>query len=134
VATQFNRTKQIITRLRIKYRWGSIGNMKTIRMLGLGSAVVGLVLLLFTFAMGYVVFQDYRGATPSSDLTSSMGTLLFAAVQALFLGIMGWVGSLLMLRGIDFEKVERGVGVVTFKVDKGVGIMTHQQEEAEKTS
>ena len=84
--------------------------------------------------MGYVVFQDYRSATPGSDLASSMGTLLFAAIQALFLGIMGWVGSLLMLRGIDFEKVERGVGVVTFKVDKGVGIMTQQQEEAEKTT
>ncbi len=57
-----------------------------------------------------------------------MGTLLFASIQALFLGIMGWVGSLLMLRGIDFEKVERGVGVVTFKVDKGVGIVTQQPE------
>jgi len=26
-------------------------------------------------------------------------------------------------------KVERGVGVVTFKVDKGVGILTQQREE-----
>ncbi|MDA4123877.1 MAG: hypothetical protein OK438_00310 [Thaumarchaeota archaeon] len=62
-----------------------------------------------------------------------MSTLLYAAIQALFLGLMGWVGSLLMLRGIDFAKVERGVGVVTFKVDKGVGVMTQQTDE-EKTS
>src|SRR5712691_9447908 len=122
-------SSRCITQLRIKYGWRSIGNVKIIRTLGLASAVVGLALLLFTFAMGYIVFQAYRGATPSGDLASSMGTLLFAAIQALFLGIMGWVGSLLMLRGIDFEKVERGVGVVTFKVDKGVGIMTQQQEE-----
>jgi hypothetical protein len=108
--------------------------MRTIRMLGLGSAVIGLALLLFTFAMGFSVFQTYRGATPTSDLAGSMGTLLFAAIQALFLGIMGWVGSLLMLRGIDFEKVERGVGVVTFKVDKGVGIMTQQPEPETKGS
>jgi hypothetical protein len=104
------------------------------RALGLGSAVIGLALLLFTFAMGFSVFQTYRGATPNSDLAGSMGTLLLAAIQALFLGIMGWVGSLLMLRGIDFEKVERGVGVVTFKVDKGVGIVTQQPEPETKGS
>ena len=100
--------------------------MKSIRPLGLSTAIIGLAMLVFTFAMGFAVFSDYRGATPTSDLAGSMGTLLFAAIQTLFLGIMGWVGSLLMLRGIDFEKVERGVGVVTFKVDKGVGIMTQQ--------
>jgi hypothetical protein len=98
-------------------------------MLGIGSAVVGLALLLFTFAMGYVVFSTYRSSAPSTDLATSMGVLLYAAVQVLFLGIMAWVGSLLMLRGIDFAKIEKGVGVVTFKVDKGVGIMTQQQEE-----
>jgi hypothetical protein len=104
------------------------------RVLGLGTAVIGLVLLLYTFAMGVFVFQTYRSATPASDLSGSMGALLFAAIQALFLGMMGWVGSLLMLRGLDFEKVERGVGVVTFKVDKGVGIMTQQPEPELKGS
>jgi len=94
--------------------------------------LVGLALLLFTFFLGYEVFLDYRNATVGTDLSSSMSTLLYAAIQALFLGIMGWVGSLLMLRGIDFARVERGVGVVTFKVDKGVGIMT-QQKDDEKT-
>jgi hypothetical protein len=97
--------------------------------IGLASTVVGLALLLLTFYFGYDVFTHYRNAVPGTDLGSSMSTLLYAAIQALFLGIMGWVGSLLMLRGIDFARVERGVGVVTFKVDKGVGIMTQQQEE-----
>lgn len=84
--------------------------------------------------MGFSVFLTYKDATPTTDLATSMGTLLFAAILALFLGIMGWVGSLLMLRGIDFEKVERGVGVVTFKVDKGVGVMTqHPEQETQGT-
>jgi len=103
--------------------------MKLTGVLGIVSALVGLGLLLFTFAMGYQVFLSYGSSTATSNLASSMGTLLYAAIQALFLGIMGWVGSLLMLRGIDFMKVDRGVGVVTFKVDKGVGIMTQQQDE-----
>lgn len=108
--------------------------MKTNGMLGLASAIIGLALLLFTFYMAYTVFVSYRNATPTTDLATSMGTLLYAAIQVLFLGIMGWVGSLLMLRGIDLAKVEKGVGVVTFKVEKGVGVMTQQQEEETKDS
>jgi hypothetical protein len=34
--------------------------------MGLASAVVGLVFLLFTFVMAYSVFQTYKAATPSS--------------------------------------------------------------------
>jgi hypothetical protein len=102
--------------------------LKVTRTLGLASAVIGLVLLLFTFAMAYVVFVSHQGALASTDLPSNFASLLQGAVEALFLGIMGWTGSLLMLRGIDFEKIERGVGVVTFKVEKGVGIMTQQTQ------
>lgn len=101
---------------------------------GIVSSLLGLGLLLFTFATGYQVFLGYRSSAPTSDLASSMGTLLYAAIQALFLGIMGWVGSLLMLRGIDLAKVDRGVGVVTFKVDKGVGIMTQQPKDEQTQS
>ena len=102
------------------------------RVLGFGKAVIGLVLLLITFALAYIVFASREGLIASSDLSTNMSELLQAAVEALFLGIMGWTGSLLMLRGIDFEKVERGVGVVTFKVDKGVGIMTQTSEEGDR--
>ena len=107
--------------------------VKTNGMLGLGLIIVGLALLLFTFYMGYTVFATYRDATAGSDLGTSMSVLLYAAMQALFLGIMGWVGSLLMLRGIDLARVDRGVGVVTFKVDKGVGILTQQKEDEQKS-
>ena len=99
---------------------------------GLGWAIVGAVLLLFTFVMAYMVFIAYRAAVPPGDLTTSMTTLLYAAIEALFLGLMGWVGSIAMLRGLDFVKVDRGVGVVTFQVDKGIGIVTSQTPESEE--
>lgn len=108
--------------------------MKTTRVLGLSSAIIGLALLLFTFAMAYALFAQNQSLKLTSDFGTDIAMLIPAAIQALFLGIMGWVGSLLMLRGIDFEKVERGVGVVTFKVDKSVGIMTQQQEETAKST
>jgi hypothetical protein len=106
--------------------------VKELGMLGLGSMLLGLGLLVITFIFGYMTFQSYSGLTASGDLASTMGTLLFAAIQALYLGLMGWVASLLMIRGIDIAKVERGVGVVTFKVDKGVGIMTQQASDDKK--
>lgn len=108
--------------------------MRTTRLLGLSSTLVGIALLLFTFATGFLVFLSYWSATASNDLSTSMGMLLLAAMQALFLGIMGWVGSILVLRGIDFIKVDKGVGVVTFKVDKGVGIVTQQDNSADMDS
>jgi hypothetical protein len=99
------------------------------RLLGLAASILGLVLLIFTFAEAFSMFTQSQGIKLSSDFGSNIALLIPPAVQVLFLGMMGWVGSLLMLRGIDFEKVERGVGVVSFKVDKGVGIVTQQQEE-----
>lgn len=103
--------------------------MKLAGTFGVASAVVGIALLIFTFVLGYSSLVGYQAARPSSDLGSSMSVLLYAAIQALFLGIMGWVGSIMVLRGIDFMKVERGVGVVTFRVEKGVGVVTQQEEE-----
>ena len=102
--------------------------MKTSRALGLAASISGLAFLVFTFFEAYSLFTQNEGLKLSSDFGSNVALLIPPAVQVLFLGMMGWVGSLLMLRGLDYEKVERGVGVVTFKVDKGVGIMTQQQE------
>lgn len=98
---------------------------------GVATTLLGIALLLFTFWLGYTVFLDYERSAPISDLGGSMSLLLYAAIKALFLGIMGWVGSLMVLRGIDFMKVDRGVGVVTFKVEKGVGILTKEEEKKE---
>jgi hypothetical protein len=107
--------------------------VKLDRVLGATSAVIGIGLLLFTFYSGFMMYEKYAVLTPSGNLTSTMGTLLFASIQALFLGIMGWVGSLLMLRGIEFEKVEKGIGIVTLRVDKNmVGILSEEKKEEPK--
>lgn len=108
--------------------------MKNPAIFGIVTAVIGLVLMLFTFYISYGILEGYRLATPPNELGLAMDVLLYAALQALFLGIMGWVGSLLLLRGVDFFKVERGVGVVTFKVEKGVGVVTGLEQDETKSS
>ena len=99
------------------------------------TTVVGIALLGFTFLTAMNVFQSYYPfKPPGSDITSTLNLLLGAAIQAMFLGVMGWVGSILLVRGVDFMKVDKGVGVVTFKVDKGIGIVTNVEEEKKQVS
>ena len=53
----------------------------------------------------------------------SLNALLEALVPVMILAVMGWIGSIFLLRGVDFMKVDRGVGLVTFKVDRSVGLI-----------
>ncbi|NHV96562.1 MAG: hypothetical protein HA494_02065 [Thaumarchaeota archaeon] len=97
--------------------------------IGLAVTAVGVALLLFTFYNAYLIFSEYQRLTLPSDFLASVNEILVAAIRAMFLAVMAWVGSILLLRGVDFLKVDRGVGVVTFKVEKGVGIATMEQQE-----
>ena len=93
--------------------------------------VVGGLMLAVSFIVAYQLYQVYFGIAQTNFLSGSAATfvpslssLLLAAVVVMFIGIMGWIGSIFLLRGVDFMKVDRGVGIVTFKVDKGVGVVT----------
>jgi hypothetical protein len=90
---------------------------------------VGVGLLGYTFTIAFSVFNTYFPfQNPGLELTLTLNLLLGASIQAMFLGVMAWVGSILLLRGVDFLKVDKGVGVVTFKVDKGIGIVSKIDE------
>jgi len=84
--------------------------------------VVGIALLLSTFYNAYLTFTQYLSLTLSSDFFASVNEILVAAIKAMFLAVTAWVCSILLVRGVDFLKVDQGVGVVTFRVEKGVGI------------
>jgi hypothetical protein len=83
-----------------------------------------------TFLFAYDVYHSYLGLAQSDfgssavNFVGSLNSLLQAAIVVMFLGIMGWVGSAFLFRGVEFMKIDRGVGIVTFKVDKGVGVVS----------
>lgn len=89
--------------------------------------------------LAYQVFSFYMNQIQSNfgaqaaGFVANLNNLLEAAIVVMFLGIMGWVGSSFLLRGIDFLKVDRGIGVVTFKIDKGVGVVTGVEVTSGKT-
>lgn len=87
-------------------------------------------MLAATFIIAFDVYRTYMGLaqsdfnSASADFVGSLNSLLQASIVVMFLGIMGWVGSTFLLRGVEFMKVDRGVGVVTFKVDKATGMVS----------
>ena len=88
--------------------------------LGVTLTASGAALLLITFVLAYVSYASYASAS-AAGLSDSLDLLLLAAIKALFLGVMAWVGGILLVRGVDFIKVEKGIGMVTMRVEKGVG-------------
>ncbi len=101
--------------------------MEKTGILGFVFVGVGIALLLIVFVLAYQNFGAYT--IPSgADMTSAINVLLEAGVKALFLGIMAWVGSILLLRGLESFKIEKGIGMITLKVEKGTEVITIPKE------
>ena len=65
---------------------------------------IGVGLLAFTFLNAYWLLSEDISLIPSQDLVRAFGDalapLVGAVIHIMYLGIMGWIGSLLTLRGI----------------------------------
>jgi hypothetical protein len=69
---------------------------------------VGVALLVFTFMNAFLFLQRPLSIIASSDLASifgeAMAPLIQACIHLMYLGVMGWIGSLLTLRSIPLVK------------------------------
>jgi hypothetical protein len=65
---------------------------------------VGVALLAFTFINAFMFLQEPVSIIAAADLAMVFGEALAPLIQAcirlMYLGIMGWIGSLLTVRGI----------------------------------
>jgi len=66
---------------------------------------IGVGLLAFTFASAYLFLTNNPSIAGSPDLVTVFGTalapLIEACIRIMYLGIMGWIGSLLTIRGVQ---------------------------------
>ena len=73
--------------------------------LGLTILVVGLVLLVFTFVSAFVFLYENVQIVSSEDLSHTFGDafepLVATFIRVMYLGIMGWIGSLITVRGMN---------------------------------
>jgi hypothetical protein len=71
---------------------------------GVTVLVIGVILLIFTFISAYGFLTQSLNIIASSDLTQTFGDalapLIATAIRIMYLGIMGWVASLVTIRGV----------------------------------
>jgi hypothetical protein len=66
--------------------------------------VIGVALLIFTFAGAYGLLTQSHSIVGSADLSRAIGEslppIITACIHLMFLAVMVWIGSLLTVRGI----------------------------------
>jgi hypothetical protein len=71
---------------------------------GITVLTIGVALLIFTFASAYGFLTQSLSILTSQDLVQTFGAslapLIATCIHIMYLGIMGWIGSLLTIRGI----------------------------------
>ena len=84
--------------------------MRKTEISGLIILFVGVALLIFTFLNAYWFLTQDIGLIATGDLVKAFGEalapLIATCIRVMYLGIMGWIGSLLTLRGISLLKGE----------------------------
>ena len=71
---------------------------------GITVLIIGAALLIFTFISAYGFLTQSLSIITSADLAQTFGEalapLIATCIRIMYLGIMGWIGSLLTIRGI----------------------------------
>ncbi|MDH5782648.1 MAG: hypothetical protein OEZ35_03145 [Candidatus Bathyarchaeota archaeon] len=72
---------------------------------------IGVILLVFAFFNAYAFLTGQLEILASQDILQAFGEalapLIVACIRILYLGIMGWIGSILTIRGVQLLKMER---------------------------
>jgi len=94
---------------------------------------VGVGLLAFTFFSAFAFLIGSFGISGSQSLVQAFGQalapLMEAVIRILYLGVMGWIGSLLTIRGVQLIKKERAEAAST--PQQSVQTATQQKTQQE---
>jgi hypothetical protein len=79
--------------------------MDSVKASGFIVLFIGVALLIFTFLSAYQFLMGVLEIAAAEDLMTVFGEalapLISYAIRALYLGIMGWIGSILTRRGVQ---------------------------------
>ena len=71
---------------------------------GLAVLMIGVALLIFTFISSYGFLTQTLSIIASEDLVQTfveaLAPLIATSIRVMYLGVMGWIGSLLTIRGV----------------------------------
>jgi hypothetical protein len=104
---------------------------------GITVLLIGVALLIFTFVSAYGFLTQSLSIIASGDLVSTFGEalapLIAASIRIMYLGIMGWIGSLLTLRGITIIAHLPETSVATRKNIEAKPQLEPQKMKSEKS-
>ena len=79
--------------------------LENIKRSGFILLIIGVAVLLFTCILAFQLLMGFEDILGSSDLVNFFGEalapLISYAIRALYLGVMGWIGSILTRRGVQ---------------------------------
>jgi len=71
---------------------------------GIAVLIIGVILLILTFISAYGFLTQSLSIIASEDMVRTFGEalapLIATCIRIMYLGVMGWVGSLLTIRGV----------------------------------
>jgi outer membrane biosynthesis protein TonB len=77
--------------------------------------MIGVALLIFTFVSAYAFLTQSLSIVTSGDLAQTFGEalapLIATSVHIMYLGVMGWVSSILTIRGVTILSQARQTNV-----------------------
>jgi hypothetical protein len=72
---------------------------------GYATLIIGIALLAFTFVSAYIFLSGELSIAGTPDLVTVFGAalapLIETCIRIMYLGIMGWIGSILTIRGVQ---------------------------------
>jgi hypothetical protein len=103
---------------------------------GMALLLAGAALLIFTFVSAYGFLTQSLSIMTSQDLLHTLGEalapLIATCIRIMYLGVMGWIGSLLTIRGITIITHLPQTPVATAQKPETKQQQQPQEEEAKK--
>ena len=100
---------------------------------GVTVLMVGVALLIFTFASAYGFLTSSLSVVASENLVRTFGEalapLIETCIRIMYLGVMGWIGSLLTIRGVTIIAQAPKMPSITHKKQ----VPTKQLPQKQKT-
>jgi hypothetical protein len=85
-------------------RKGELRMLNKIKMSGIVVLAIGVGLLIFTFINAFLFLHAELGLIASQDFVGAFGEalapLIATCIRVMYLSVMGWIGSILTIRGI----------------------------------
>ncbi len=105
--------------------------------------MIGVALLIFTFISAYAFLTQSLSIVTSGDLAQTFGEalapLIATSIHIMYLGVMGWVSSILTIRGVTLLSQARQTNVTpeelqetTVKEKTGTQAKEKEAEKPEK--